>query len=81
MERLFQPKVSWITGVWPRGAQVRTRVGRVLSPLSSMKTMVRPSSPAFFYRWPLNPLPAADLGFVTLNSAAFWALAAESIVA
>jgi len=41
MERLFQLKVSCGTGVCPRGAQVRTRVGRVLNPLSSMKTMVR----------------------------------------
>jgi len=37
IERLFQLKVSWSTGVCPRGAQVRTRVGRVLSPLSSTR--------------------------------------------
>jgi len=36
------------TGVCPRGAQVRTRQGRSLNPLSSMKMMVRPSRQAFF---------------------------------
>jgi hypothetical protein len=36
------------TGVCPRGAQVRTRWGRSLSPLSSIKTMVRRSLSAFF---------------------------------
>ena len=41
IERLFQLKVSCKSGVCPRGAQVRTRVGRVLKPLSSRKTMVR----------------------------------------
>jgi len=59
MERLFQPKVSWITGVWPWGAQVRTREGRVLSRLSSMTTRVRPSLPAFCKRAvvPMVPNP------------------------
>src|SRR5437870_310952 len=36
------------TGVCPRGAQVRQRCGRWLRPLSSMKTIVRPSFLAFF---------------------------------
>src|SRR6266852_998140 len=35
-------------GVCPRGAQVRQRCGRWLSPLSSMKTRIRPSWSAFF---------------------------------
>src|SRR6201997_2577407 len=35
-------------GVCPRGAQVRQRCGRWLSPLSSIKTRVRPSFSAFF---------------------------------
>src|SRR6202163_3180680 len=35
-------------GVCPRGAQVRQRCGRWLSPLSSMKTRIRPSRRAFF---------------------------------
>ena len=39
---------NWITGVWPLGAQVRTRVGRSLIPDSSMKTIRRPSRWAFF---------------------------------
>ena len=38
------------TGVFPTGAHVRTRVGRVLSPLSLMKTMVRRSALAFLSR-------------------------------
>src|SRR4029077_6508869 len=36
------------TGVSPRGAQVRTRCGRSLKPLSSTNTMVRRSRWAFF---------------------------------
>src|SRR5712692_2243426 len=36
------------TGVCPRGAQVQQRCGRSLNPLSSMKTIVRPSFLAFF---------------------------------
>src|ERR1700751_6125495 len=35
-------------GVWPRGAQVRQRCGRWLSPLSSINTRMRPSFSAFF---------------------------------
>src|ERR1700757_1156669 len=35
-------------GVWPRGAQVRQRCGRWLSPLSSINTRMRPSFNAFF---------------------------------
>jgi hypothetical protein len=37
-----------MTGVLPRGAQVRTRWGRVLTPVSSMKAIKRPSRRAFF---------------------------------
>ena len=48
MDRLFQLKLSWRKGVCPLGAQVLARVGWVLSPLSSMKTMVRRSRRAFF---------------------------------
>ena len=46
-----------------------------------MKTSVRPSLPAFFYRGPLDPLPTADLGLVALDCAAFGPLAAEPVVA
>ena len=42
VEVVLQDRVS------PRGAQVRTRVGRSLSPDSSMKTMIRPCFAAFF---------------------------------
>lgn len=45
-----------------------------------MNMKVRPSS-LIFYRRPLDPLPTANLGIVTLNRAAFQALAADSIVA
>lgn len=46
-----------------------------------MKTRVRPSLRAFFYRRPLDPLPTADLGLVALNRAALRALATEPVVA
>jgi len=42
-DKVFQLKWYCGTGVFPFGAQVRQRYGRSLSPLSSMKTMVRPS--------------------------------------
>lgn len=38
-----------MTGVLPLGAQVRTRVGRSLSPVSSLKTVNRPSRLAGSY--------------------------------
>ena len=47
-DRVFQLKWNWRTGVCPRGAQVRRRCGLWLRPLSSMKTIVRPSFWAFF---------------------------------
>src|SRR6266568_7947354 len=47
-DNVFQLKWYCRTGVWPRGAQVRQRCGRSLNPLSSMKTIVRPSFFAFF---------------------------------
>src|SRR5712691_5533974 len=47
-DSIFQLKWYCSTGVCPRGAQVRQRCGRSLNPLSSMKTMVRPSLWAFF---------------------------------
>lgn len=47
-ESFCQLKLNANTGVWPTGAQIRTRWGRSNSPLSSMKTMVRPSLRAFF---------------------------------
>jgi hypothetical protein len=43
-----QLKLYWMTGVWPRGAQVRSTVGRSETPDSSMKTMVCPRRAAFF---------------------------------
>src|SRR5437667_104003 len=47
-ESVFQLKWNWRTGVWPRGAQVRTRWGLSLNPLSSTKTIVCPRLLAFF---------------------------------
>ena len=47
-ESCFQLKLYCSTGVSPLGDQVRTRVGRSLSPDSSMKTMVCPRFLAFF---------------------------------
>jgi len=44
----FQLKLYCRVGVQPLGAQVLTRVGRSLSPDSSMKTMVLPWRLAFF---------------------------------
>src|SRR6185437_8460994 len=59
-DKVFQLKWYCSTGVWPRGAHVRQRCGRSLNPLSSMKTMVRPSFLAFF----LTPasVPASTAG-------------------
>ena len=42
-EMWVQLKWNWMMGVWPLGAQVRTRVGRSLRPDLSMKTISRPS--------------------------------------
>src|SRR3989442_9807224 len=47
-DSIFQLKWYCSTGVCPRGAQVRQRCGRSLNPLSSTKTIVRPSFLAFF---------------------------------
>ena len=41
-ETWVQLKWNWMIGVLPLGAQVRTRVGRSLSPASSMKTISLP---------------------------------------
>lgn len=46
-----------------------------------MKTMVRPSARAFFYRRPFHPFPTADPGFIPFDGPAFRTLTAESIVA
>src|ERR1700746_757065 len=53
-------------GVWPRGAQVRQRCGRWLSPLSSINTRMRPSFSAFFWPGPHLLLPVANLLFIAL---------------
>src|SRR5436190_19878369 len=67
-ERHFQLKEYCRTGVWPRGAQVRTRCGRSLKPLSSTKTMVRRCRSAFFNFRPASALPALDRRLVALGS-------------
>lgn len=46
-----------------------------------MKTMVRPSLRAFFYRRPFDPLPPPYLRFIALDRPTFRALATEPIVA
>src|SRR5271165_7270264 len=78
MDKLFQLKVSCSKGVCPRGAQVRTRVGRVLSPLSSTNTIWRPCRSAFFYRGPLHPPPLSDGFLVSFDRAAFGPLTTET---
>src|SRR5437763_4955863 len=55
-------------GVCPRGAEVRHRCGRWLNPLSSTKTIMRPSRRAFFNRGPVLPFPKADLFLVAFPS-------------
>ena len=59
---VFIVQLKWYcrTGVWPRGAHVRQRCGRSLSPLSSMKTMVRPSFLAFFLTPANDPSSSAE---------------------
>ena len=49
---------------------MRLRRGRSLNPLSSTKTMIRPSFWAFFSLRPALLFPAADLFFVPLQPAA-----------
>lgn len=78
MERLFQLNVSCSSGVCPRGAHVRTRVGRVLRPLSSRKTIKRPYRRAFFYRGPLRAFPVADGWRVAFHRPALRTLATET---
>lgn len=75
MERLSQLNWCCRTGVTPRFDQVRTRCGRWLSPLSSTKTMIRPSFWAFFKRWPDIVLPVGDRLFVPFPSTAHRPLA------
>src|ERR1700675_347458 len=64
---VFQLKWYWSTGVCPRGAQVRHRCGRWLNPLSSMKTMVRPSFWAFFNSRAGLALPFSNCFFIPLH--------------
>ena len=59
-DNVFQLKWYCRTGVWPRGAHVRQRCGRSLNPLSSMKTMVRPSFLAFFLTPASDPSSTAE---------------------
>src|ERR1043166_8663832 len=73
-ERHFQLNEYWSTGVWPRGAQVRTRCGRSLKPLWSTNTIVRRSWRAFFYFRPAPTLPPLDGRFVALGGPAHRAL-------
>src|ERR1700686_4060166 len=53
-------------GVCPLGAQVRQRCGRWLSPLSSIKTRMRPSFSAFFLAL---ATPASSTGEPVLHCA------------
>src|SRR3984893_3866975 len=69
-DSVVQLKWYCSAGVCPRGAQVRQRWGRSLSPLSSMKTMIRPCFLAFFLtpasapsanaRWLFHRAPEPD---------------------
>src|SRR5713101_1385286 len=77
-DSIFQLKWYCSTGVCPRGAQVRQRCGRSLGPLSSRKTIVRPSFLAFFLTpanvsastsgSSLHPAPAPASGTLTAPS-------------
>src|SRR5215813_13030303 len=74
-ERVSQLKLYCRTGVSPRGDQVRTRCGRWLIPLSSMKMIVRPSWRAFFDGGPAHAPPPADLFLVSLAGSSYRPLA------
>src|SRR6266496_3572993 len=74
-DNVFQLQWYCRTGVWPRGAHVRQRCGRSLNPLSSMKTMVRPSFLAFFLTSASDPSPLQNLGFVPFPGASRRSLA------
>lgn len=75
-EKWFQLKLNCRTGVCPRGAHVRHRCGRSLSPLSSMKTIVRPWRAAFFYLGPAHLLPVRNGLLIVLPRLAHRPLAA-----
>ena len=69
---------AFCIGVSPDGAQVRLRTGWSMKPLSSTKTMLRPSRRAFFYMRPALSTPALDGFVVALASAALGLLAAPA---
>src|SRR5438309_8050137 len=58
-------------GVWPRGAQVRQRCGFCVNPLSSIKTIVRPSFSAFFSGRPSDASPFANRFLIALQRATY----------
>jgi hypothetical protein len=62
-DNIFQLKWYCRTGAWPRGAHVRQQCRRSLNPLSSMKTMVRPSFLAFFLTPASGPASTAESSF------------------
>src|SRR5271167_3732138 len=72
-DSVFQLKWYCSTGVCPRGAQVRQRCGRWLSPLSSMKTIVRPSFLAFFLTLASAGASTAESWFRSVPVPAPWA--------
>jgi len=63
------------TGVWPRGAQVRRRVGWKKTPVSSENTMLACQRAPPFYSRPFFVAPLADGPFSSLASQLFGLLA------
>src|SRR5512137_3104738 len=55
-----------MTGVWPRGAQVRRTSGWSIRPVSSISRRLRPLFRAFFYPRPVLCSPACNGHFVPL---------------
>jgi hypothetical protein len=74
-------EIIFSNGVCLSRAQVRARWGRSLSPLSSMKTMVRRSQSAFFKLWPAHSFPVPDSLLVGLQCSTGEALAAPAKMA
>src|SRR6266699_3187987 len=69
---------AYWTGVWPRGAQVRRRVGWSKKPVSSEKTMLACHRAPPFYPRPILVAPLSDGPFPSLASQLFGLLAAPA---
>src|SRR5260370_36286603 len=66
---------QYITGRWPRGAQVRRTSGWSIRAISSMNSTLAPYFRAFFYARPVDASPSGDCLLVALAGHALGLLA------